>query len=172
MTRQRQIRYPSFSGLSAASPATSKAKKANRATGTAPELELLAALRRLGLRFRIHHPAVVGRPDVVFYRTKIAVFCDGDFWHGRHWKRLRPLLERRANAEYWVAKIAANRRRDVQITRELRQSGWNVLRFWEGDVRRNVNRVANEIADALRHHRDNGGSLGAAKESACHPRSI
>lgn len=141
--------YPSFSGLSASTPASSKAKQANLASNTVPELKLRAALRAKGLRFKVNCAAIPGRPDVVFTAAKLAVFCDGDFWHGRDWKRLRPLLERRSNADYWVAKIAANRRRDVQITRELGQAGWSVIRLWESEIRKDAGKAAELVAAVL-----------------------
>jgi DNA mismatch endonuclease (patch repair protein) len=143
-------RYPSFSGLRPSSRASSNAKRANRSTDTKPELALRQALRALGVRFRRHSKTVPGNPDLVFRSARVAVFCDGDFWHGRHWSKLKPLLRRRANADYWVAKIAANRRRDAIITRTLTESGWQVLRFWEGDVRRNASLVAARIQHELR----------------------
>lgn len=135
MGKPKRNRYPSFVGLSPSSAISSKAKRANRATNTLPEIELCAVLRREGLRFRTHSASVPGRPDLVFSSAKLAVFCDGDFWHGRNWRKLKLLLQRRANAEYWVEKIAANRRRDTRVTRELEQAGWRVLRFWESEIR-------------------------------------
>ncbi len=86
---------------------------------------------------------------MVFPMAKVAVFCDGDFWHGRNWKKLKPLLKRRANSVYWVAKIAANRRRDTEITRTLMSSGWCVVRVWESDVRADASRAAARIAQLL-----------------------
>lgn len=141
----RTNRYPRFSGLRAASPASSKAKKLTPSTNTEPELQLHKILRRVGLRFRVHCSALPGKPDIVFAAARLVVFCDGDFWHGRNWRTLKPLLDRRANAEYWVAKITANRRRDARVGRELRAAGWCVVRVWETDVRSNGSRVGARI---------------------------
>jgi DNA mismatch endonuclease (patch repair protein) len=163
--KQRPTRYPSFSGLRPSSVASSNAKKANPSRGTAPEIALWNALRDRGLRFQLHCSSVLGRPDVVFQKAKVAVFCDGDFWHGRNWRTLKPLLERRANAAYWVAKIAANRRRDAQITRALQGEGWCVVRCWEGDIRDDPERVARQIARELGRRtpvKSRGGSTGPA----------
>jgi G:T-mismatch repair DNA endonuclease (very short patch repair protein) len=66
------------------------------------------------------------RPDIVFAGQRIAIFCDGDFWHGRQWVKRRRRLERGSNASYWVAKIRRNIERDRQINRTLRRRGWTV----------------------------------------------
>lgn len=149
-------RYPSFKGLRPASRASSNAKRANRSTDTAAELQLRTALRRLGLRFQLHHPAVLGRPDIVFVRTRVAIFCDGDFWHGRNWRKLKPQLKSRRNADYWIAKIAANRRRDRQVSRQLQRAGWYVLRFWETEVQSNPDKTALTIAAVIARARSTG----------------
>lgn len=123
--------------------------RANRSRDTRPELLVREALRAYGLRYRTHERSVPGRPDLVFREAGLAVFCDGDFWHGRHWARLRAQLTRRANADYWIAKIGANRDRDVLQRRALRTAGWIVLRVWESAIRRNPEAVARQIATAL-----------------------
>ena len=144
--KSRTRRYPTFAGLRPTSPASSRAKQANASKNTIVEMELCAALRQLGLRFETHCESMPGRPDIVFPTARVAVFCDGDFWHGRNWRKQKPLLQRRANSTYWVAKITANRRRDREVTRFLTQEGWCVLRLWEGDVRTNALRAAGKIA--------------------------
>ena len=142
----KKARYPNFRNLRASSIASSRTKRANRAQATKAEMRLQRELKKLGLRFRTNSKLVFGIPDVVLVKSRIAVFCDGDFWHGRRWPELRQALRRRANAAYWLAKIAANRRRDQIVTRSLRKSGWYVMRFWETDVHANVVKVAARIA--------------------------
>jgi DNA mismatch endonuclease (patch repair protein) len=128
------LKSPSFVGLRSSSEAASRAKRANRKHDTKPELVLRRALWALGLRYRKHSMSLPGNPDVVFVTARVAVFCDGDFWHGRNWPELRSKLLRRHNAEYWVAKITRNRERDREQTATLTSSGWLVLRLWETDV--------------------------------------
>lgn len=142
-------RGPSFEGFKPASPASSRAKRANRASDTTAELLLRRALWRLGLRYRKNVKDLPGKPDVVFPNERLVVFCDGDFWHGRNWKRLKKQLERRANATYWVAKIAANRARDTLYRRELRKAGWTVHQVWESEIRSSPEAVAGRIAAAV-----------------------
>src|ERR1700685_617500 len=99
---------PSFVGLKASSPAASFAKRMNRRVDTKHELVLRSALWRLGLRFRKNCGDLPGKPDIVFRSVRVAVFCDGDFWHGRNWRKLSFQLRKRANPDYWRRKIQAN----------------------------------------------------------------
>lgn len=142
----KKPRYPSFAGLQPSSPSSSSTKRANRSRSTKAEVCLQHALKGFGLRFRANDRRVLGVPDVVIPALRIAVFCDGDFWHGRRWSQLRELLLRRANAPYWTAKIAANRRRDRLVNRSLRQDGWCVVRYWETDIRANPSKIAADLA--------------------------
>jgi DNA mismatch endonuclease (patch repair protein) len=100
-----------------------------------------------GYRYRIHYRKVIGSPDVVFVKRKIAIFIDGDFWHGRGYgtKGWKPPRQK-----FWRDKIGTNRRRDRRVNYRLRKDGWTVLRFWETDVKKDsgksVGRVVNFLA--------------------------
>jgi DNA mismatch endonuclease (patch repair protein) len=80
----------------------------------------------------------------------LAIFCDGDFWHGRHLRRRLQKLATGHNAAYWTAKIKSNVARDHRIKRALQDSGWTVLRLWESDVRTDPVRAAVTILRAAR----------------------
>jgi DNA mismatch endonuclease (patch repair protein) len=84
---------------------------------------------------------------VILVDHRVAVFCDGDFWHGRSWQQRKAQLASGWNAEYWVAKIGRNRQRDRIVNRQLSGLGWGVVRVWESDVRRDPGRVARKIWD-------------------------
>jgi DNA mismatch endonuclease (patch repair protein) len=135
--------------------------------GTRHEALLGQSLQRLGLRAARNAADLPGRPDLVFRTARVAVFCDGDFWHGRNWTALRKRLAHRANANYWIAKIAYNIRRDAHQRRALRKLGWAVLRFWESDITKNPQRVADRIRSVVRGrsgeflHRGVRGKIGA-----------
>ncbi len=90
-----------------------------------------------------------GKPDIVFCRQRVAVFCDGDFWHGKGWEGRRRRLAQGTNGRYWTAKIERNRERDNENTMRLEAAGWKVLRFWESEIHRDVERVASEILGIL-----------------------
>jgi DNA mismatch endonuclease, patch repair protein len=140
---------PSFKGLSAASPSSSRAKKMNRSADTKHECLLRSLLWRQGLRFRKNVPALPGKPDIVFSAASIAVFCDGDFWHGRNWHRLSRKLRTGTNASYWIPKIKNNRKRDRRNDRLLKREGWTVIRLWETDIHRNPQQTAQTIAELV-----------------------
>lgn len=76
----------------------------------------------------------------------MAVFIDGDFWHGRDWELREARLAKGGNASYWTAKIAYNRERDAENAALLEDEGWTVLRVWEGDVKRSPQEVAAQVA--------------------------
>lgn len=141
---------PSFRGLSSSSPAATRVGQGNRKWDTGPELELRRELWRLGGRYRLYAAHVPGNPDLVFAGARAVVFVDGDFWHGRGWRKRRERLMLGSNAEYWTAKIQRNRARDRANNRQLKQLGWRVIRVWETEVRRNPRRVAELILAQIR----------------------
>lgn len=139
-----------FNGLEPASDRASRsAKGASRKSSTGPEILLRQALTRRGRRYRIDASDLVGRPDIVFRRTKVAVFVDGDFWHGRNLETRLERLSRGHNAEYWVAKVRANAERDARTTAQLQADGWLVVRLWEGDIRADPAAAAVRICELL-----------------------
>lgn len=140
--KRNAMKTPSFTGLKPASEAASFAKRMNRSSDTAHEKLLRSALWRRGLRFRKNLATLPGKPDIVFTAARVAVFCDGDFWHGRNWRKLSRQLRRRANAAYWRHKIRTNMLRDLGITQLLTDQGWYVIRIWEGDVNADPERAA------------------------------
>lgn len=120
--------------------------KGNRSRDTLPELRVRRAVHRLGLRYRVDTrpiPSLNRRADLVFTRTKVAVFVDGCYWHGcpEHGTSAR------TNAGYWVAKIEQNRQRDQETNLILAEAGWVVIRAWEHE---DSELVASRIADTVR----------------------
>jgi len=94
------------------------------------ERTLRSELHRQGFRFRIHLAAIPGTKrtiDIAFTRSRLAVFCDGCFWHGCPLHASTP----KTNREWWMDKIAANKARDRDTDKKLMENGWNVLRIWE-----------------------------------------
>lgn len=111
---------------------------------TGPEKAVAAAMAALGLEWESHVPDLPGRPDLVFRGAMVAVFVDGDFWHGWRFKEWRDKL-----SEKWEAKISATCRRDARNRKELRAIGWTVVRLWEHDVTNDINRCSGRIIRAL-----------------------
>ena len=104
-----------------------------RSKNTKPELIAFLELRRRGLRFQRHYERAPGKPDIAKPRKKIAVFVDGDFWHGRELDRV---ISKYGEESSWVTKLRRNIERDALQEEALRASGWIVLRVWESDIRR------------------------------------
>lgn len=129
---------------------TYRIMSAIKSRNTVPERLLGKALWALGLRYRKHFP-IEGKPDFGFKRAKLAVFCDGDFWHGNNW-RVRGLpsfdAELASYSDFWAKKIKRNVDRDQRVTRYLSDKGWLVIRLWESDIRRNPEECAHQILDA------------------------
>jgi len=142
-------RVPRFDGRIASSRASSYAKQQTPRHDTTPERMLRRALWARGRRYRLHRGDLPGRPDIIFVRHRVVVFCDGDFWHGKDWRLRLAKLARGANSDYWIAKISANMKRDKATSKRLTRDGWVVLRFWESEIHADVQRVADEICAVL-----------------------
>ncbi len=135
--------------------------KGNKST----ELKFIDALRAWsisGWRCRID---VLGKPDFVFSKEKIAMFIDGCFWHGCSKHCRLPAT----NVQYWVDKIQGNIRRDKQVTKEIKKRGWIVFRFWEHELTggaslsKKLNRMKEIVvasrATSCRRRKMNGNSI-------------
>jgi DNA mismatch endonuclease (patch repair protein) len=140
---------PRFDKLRPASSKASRAKRRNKARGTEAELALRRQLWAMGLRYRLHAADLPGKPDIVFRHQRLAVFVDGDFWHGRNWEERRRRLAEGHNAGYWLAKIGYNRERDRRNKEQLEAAGWRVIRLWETDVKRASQEAAAIVRAAL-----------------------
>jgi DNA mismatch endonuclease, patch repair protein len=118
------------------------------------ELALRRALHAAGVRYRLHAPDVTGRPDLVIRSRRLAVFVDGDLWHGNPEEVRRRGRESLADVfptrtEWWVAKIERTMARDREVTEALRAEGWTVVRLWEHDVLRDPAGCAAAVRHAL-----------------------
>ena len=111
--------------------AATSARLARQArAATKPELALRRELHRRGLRYRVNHPTLPGRPDIAFTRVKIAVFVDGCFWHSCPAHGTVP----RNNRDWWQAKLDRNVARDRAKDSALDDLGWTVLHVWEHEA--------------------------------------
>ena len=113
------------------------------------EVKLCKELWRRGYRYRKNVTNLPGKPDIVFLRAQIAVFVDGRMWHGYDWEHQKN--DFKSNRDYWIPKIEANREHDFEVTQDLIEQGWLVLRFWDFEIKQDVATCADKIEQAYRN---------------------
>ena len=123
-----------------------------RSKDTVPELTVRKLVHARGLRFRKHCANLPGCPDLVFARHRVAVFIDGDYWHGWRFPRWSDKL-----TPYWKRKIEGNRRRDRRNFLRLRRQGWAVVRLWEHEIEHDAERCIDRIEAVVRARIRKGG---------------
>ena len=119
-----------------------------KSTDTKPERLLRLALWHNGIRYRKNWRKLPGSPDIAITKYKIAVFVDGDFWHARGHEQ-SPGEQVATNKDFWKKKLARNVERDKEVNDQLTQDGWLVLRFWESDIKKDIDGVIAEIMKYL-----------------------
>ncbi len=123
----------------------SKNMRAIKSKDTKIEVTLRKALWHKGIRYRKNFKICSCHPDIVITKYKIAIFCDGDFWHGKERE-----YSIKTNIKYWNEKIKRNKERDLENTIELRDNGWCVFRFWESDINTNLDFCVSEILNQIK----------------------
>lgn len=116
-----------------------------RGKGTKPELVVANLLAEAGLSYEEHAKDLAGRPDFLLRNHRVAIFVDGDFWHGWRFPAWRLKL-----SEKWERKIKANRDRDIRNLRTLRRAGWKVIRLWEHQIKKSPAGCLARILEVLR----------------------
>jgi DNA (cytosine-5)-methyltransferase 1 len=106
-----------------------------------------------GLRYRKNDKTVYGKPDFVFKKAKVAVFCDGEFWHGKDWNIHKH--DHKSNQKFWIDKIERNISRDIEVNDFLTTNGWTVLRFWESDINKNAEQCVDKIVNTIHTNEQN-----------------
>ncbi|WP_295654186.1 very short patch repair endonuclease [uncultured Mucilaginibacter sp.] len=114
-----------------------------RSKNTKPEMLLRKALWSLGIRYRIHNKLLQGNPDIVIKKHKLVIFIDGEFWHGYEWDKKREKIK--TNRDFWIAKIERNMQRDRANNHKLELLGYIVLRFWEKEIKTDINYCINKV---------------------------
>lgn len=107
-----------------------------RGTNTKPEVALRKSLWKLGFRYRLNVAKLPGKPDIVIGKYKLTIFVDGEFWHGFNWIQKKGKIK--ANREYWIPKIERTIKRDKENNVKLMGLGFTVLRFWEQEIKKDL----------------------------------
>ncbi len=115
---------------------------------TKAEVMLRKALWHCGIRYRKNYKDLPGKPDIVITKYRIVVFVDGDFWHARGHENA-PGEQIRTNQGFWSKKLKRNVERDLEVNDALLEHGWLVLRFWESDVVKNVEKCVSTIMEYM-----------------------
>lgn len=126
---------------------------------TAIEVILRKALWKKGYRYRKNYDKLPGHPDIVLTKYKIVIFCDGEFFHGKDWEKLKIRLEKSNNSKYWIRKIARNMERDEEVNEQLRNLGWSVLRFWGKDIKKDIDSCIKIIEKSIFCYKQDEDSL-------------
>ena len=120
-----------------------------RSTGGKAETLLAKRIWHEGYRYFRNYKKLPGKPDIAITKYKIAIFVDGEFWHGYDWDNQK-LKRIHTNRDYWIPKIEKNMAKDKQVNEELRNMGWIVIRFWEKhEVLININECVLEVKEAI-----------------------
>ena len=116
---------------------------------TSIEVSLRRALWKKGYRYRKNYSALPGKPDIVLIKYRIAIFCDGELFHGKNWEILKPRLLKGNNPDFWVKKIERNMKRDDENDKKLLFLGWTVIHFWGNDILKNTDQCVKVIEEVI-----------------------
>lgn len=128
-------------------PETRKRMSRVKLKGGKAETALARALWQRGYRYRRNDKRLPGSPDIAILKYRIAIFVDGEFWHGKDWETRKGRLKR--NRAYWIEKIEENMARDMRDDRLLVQAGWMPIHFWEKEVMKSLPACLAEIEDVV-----------------------
>lgn len=128
--------------------ATSKRMASVKLKRGKEERMLSKALWHRGYKYRLNYKKLPGSPDIAITKYNVAIFVDGEFWHGKDWDKRKDRLKR--NKEYWSEKIEENMRRDLKVDKELKQMGWISVRLWSKQVSDHLDECIEEIEELIR----------------------
>jgi DNA mismatch endonuclease (patch repair protein) len=120
-----------------------------RSKDTKIEILIAKELWNKGLRYRKNDKSIQGKPDLTFKKIKLAIFCDSEFWHGKDWDVQQKRIG--TNKAFWIQKIQNNINRDRITNEKLTNTGWIVLRFWETDIKKNLDECILKIIETIKY---------------------
>jgi DNA mismatch endonuclease, patch repair protein len=125
-----------------------------KSKNTKPELRMASLLRKAKIKFRRHRSSIPGKPDFMLLGSRVLVFVDGKFWHGKDFEKWEHKLK-----PFWRDKILANMNRDKKTNLTLREMGWSVVRLWEDEVCKREKECVSRISQALQNSARVGQSV-------------
>lgn len=143
--KKEKIKVPRFNEDSGFYTTKKRSKMMSKVRGRNTKSELLfrKALWAKGVRYRVDSKKLPGKPDISIQKYKLAIFIDGEFWHGYNWPERKKTIK--SNREFWIPKIERNRQRDEEVNQELHDLGYTVFRFWENEIIGDLDKCVNDI---------------------------
>ena len=124
-----------------------KNMQAIKCKDTSIESILRKELWARGFRYRKNYKKLIGKPDIVMTKYKLVIFCDSEFWHGKNYHESTDRIG--TNSDYWKKKIKRNIERDKEVNEKLIADGWTVLRFWEKEIRKELDKCVEQVVSAI-----------------------
>ncbi len=151
---KERIKVPRFNEEAGfyTTPQRSKIMSKIRGKNTKPEMAFRRALFAAGYRYRIDYKKLIGKPDIALNRYKTVIFIDGEYWHGYNWEERKPKIK--TNRDFWVAKIERNMQRDEEVNEELELMGYTIFRFWESEVKKELDKCLTEVLKHLKNFKN------------------
>jgi len=151
---EKRIIVPRFNEESGfyTTPERSRIMGKIRGKNTKPEMAFRKALWATGYRYRVDYKKLIGKPDVVLKKYRTVIFIDGEYWHGHNWEERKRKVK--TNREFWIPKIERNMQRDEEVNKELNRLGYKVFRFWETEIKKELERCLNEVVSHLENKKD------------------
>jgi len=142
---KEKIKVPRFNEESGFYTTKKRSKMMGQIRGknTKPELQFRKALWKKGIRYRVDSKKIPGKPDVSIQKFQLAIFIDGEFWHGYDWPERKKSLK--ANRGFWIPKIERNMQRDREVNKRLEEMDYTVFRFWTNEIKHNLDKCINDI---------------------------
>ncbi len=122
-----------------------------RGKNTKPEMLFRRALWKKNVRYRVDSKHLPGKPDISIKKYRLAIFLDGEFWHGYNWEERKKTIK--SNREFWIPKIGRNMQRDREVNRQLQDLGYTVFRFWSKEISTDLDTCINDILIYIDTHR-------------------
>lgn len=141
----KKIKVPRFNEESGFYTTNKRSKMMSKIRGknTKPELLFRKALWKKGVRYRVDSKNLPGKPDISIIKYKLAIFIDGEFWHGYNWPERKEALK--SNRAFWIPKIERNMQRDREVNNRLEEMDYTVFRFWTSEIKTNLDKCINDI---------------------------
>ena len=149
-----QIKVPRFNEKNGFKTTEKRSKIMSKIKGkdTKPEIMLRKEIWNKGYRYRTNSKTLPGKPDISIKKYKLAVFVDGEFWHGYNWSEKKEKIK--SNRKFWIPKIERNMQRDRENEKKLKEKGYKVIRYWANEVKEDVSACAEPIVEYIEKQKE------------------